>query len=463
MRNYIKKVILFAIFLNCFTSVYTINYFTVDSTARKTPIRYLISRKTPEKIDRFTNNKWFQMTYISVPLIVSGSLVEMKKEPFYNLRNEYAPSFHYGYDDYLQYVPIFALVGMKAGGVESRSSWGRMLVSDAFSAALMATTVNVMKHYIDSRRPDGSALNSFPSGHSATAFMAATMFHKEYGVRSPWYSIGAYTIATATSVSRLLNNRHWVSDVLTGAGIGILTTELGYYFADLIFGKKGLKHPQYDFDTSFSEISSFLGLYMGFTMVPHSISLSPEINFDTLTGSTVGIEGAYFFTPYVGIGAELLANSVPLHLQDNSFMSAQGGNFPSNAYIRCNSFNTITTSLGAYFSLPVSKRWYLGGKLLAGYGNFQGNEIETVWDDPQTGAEVVTETLDMKYSNFFNAGAGLSLSFWAKKNFLAKGFLDYKIAPMSVQYCEMPESSLYRKSHQTLHSLTLGASVNIAW
>ena len=54
-------------------------------------------------------------------------------------------------------------------------------------------------------------------------------------------------------------------------------------------------------------------------------------------------------------------------------------------------------------------------------------------------------------------------SFWAKKNFLAKGFLDYKIAPMSVQYCEMPESSLYRKSHQTLHSLTLGASVNIAW
>ena len=88
--------------------------------------------------------------------------------------------------------------------------------------------------------------------------MAATMFHKEYGVRSPWYSIGAYTVATATSVSRLLNNRHWVSDVMVGAGIGILSTELGYYFADLIFGKKGLRHPQYDFDVTYSDMSSFL-------------------------------------------------------------------------------------------------------------------------------------------------------------------------------------------------------------
>ena len=67
------------------------------------------------------------------------------------------------------------------------------------------------------------------------------MMHKEYGDRSPWYSISAFTVATATGISRILNNRHWLSDVLAGAGIGILSTELGYYLADLIFKDKGLR------------------------------------------------------------------------------------------------------------------------------------------------------------------------------------------------------------------------------
>lgn len=71
-------------------------------------------------------------------------------------------------------------------------------------------------------RPDGSNNKSFPSGHTATAFMAATMLHKEYGGRSPWYSIAGYSMATVTGVSRMLNNKHWLSDVLVGAGIGIL-------------------------------------------------------------------------------------------------------------------------------------------------------------------------------------------------------------------------------------------------
>jgi hypothetical protein len=41
--------------------------------------------------------------------------------------------------------------------------------------------------------------------------------------------------------------------------------------------------------------------------------------------------------------------------------------------------------------------------------------------------------------------------------------LDYKVAPVNIQYYEASESQLYRESRQTLHSLTLGASVNIVW
>lgn len=357
------------IFLNSFVIVQAVDSLKID-TMNNVRIKYLLSRKASEKIDRITNARWFQMTYISVPLIVTGSILEGEKSHFKDLRNEYIPKFHYKYDDYLQYVPIIAMVGMKAGGVQSRSSWGRMLVSDAFSAALMATVVNVLKSTVSSQRPDGSSYNSFPSGHSATAFMAATMFHKEYGMRSPWYSIGAYTVATATSVSRLLNNRHWVSDVMVGAGIGILTTELGYYFADLIFGKKGLNRSQYDFDVSFSEISASLGIYMGFTMMPHHLSVAPGINFHTSTGSTMGIEGVYYFTPYIGLGGEVLASSIPMSMQVEPFLSERNLTLPSDARFKSKAFNTIGASAGAYFSLPISRRWFLGSKFIVGIRMF---------------------------------------------------------------------------------------------
>lgn len=66
-------------------------------------------------------------------------------------------------------------------------------------------------------------------------FMCATILHKEYGMLSPWYSIGGYTLAGITGITRQLNNRHWIGDVLVGAGIGMISTDLGYFFSDLIF------------------------------------------------------------------------------------------------------------------------------------------------------------------------------------------------------------------------------------
>ena len=82
----------------------------------------------------------------------------------------------------------------------------------------------------------------FLSGHTAFAFAAATILHKEYGqTRSPLYSIAGYSLATITGVGRVLNNRHWVSDVLVGAGIGIVSTDLGYFLSDVILKQKGIQ------------------------------------------------------------------------------------------------------------------------------------------------------------------------------------------------------------------------------
>lgn len=171
----------------------------------------------------------------------------------HSIRDGIIPGFHYKYDDYLQYIPAGLVIGMKAAGYESRSSWGRMIVSDAFSVATMATAVNAVKYSIKRLRPDGSQRNSFPSGHTATAFLSATMLHKEYGWRSPWFSIGGYTVAAVTGVSRIMNNKHWMSDVVAGAAIGIGSVHLGYYLGDLIFKEKGLSsiyaEPSFHYDS----------------------------------------------------------------------------------------------------------------------------------------------------------------------------------------------------------------------
>lgn len=172
---------------------------------------------------------------MGLPFILAGIVVKEQNTHFRTLRNRFEPAFHKRYDDYTQYVPLAATWGLKAAGVQGRSSWGELAVSNAFSAVLMAGMVNGLKYTVREWRPDHSTRNSFPSGHTATAFLCTTILHKEYGMKSPWYSIGGYTLAGLTGVTRQLNNRHWIGDVLVGAGIGILSADLGYFLSDLIF------------------------------------------------------------------------------------------------------------------------------------------------------------------------------------------------------------------------------------
>lgn len=270
-------------------------------------------------IDRRTSTKGYRMTFIAVPLIVGGAVMSVYDTDFRRLRNGYVKSFHHDYDDYLQYAPAAVMLGLKAFGVKGRSSWGRMLVSDAFSVGLMAAAVNSLKYSFRVMRPDGSTRNSFPSGHTATVFMTATMLHKEYGHRSPWYSIGAYTVATVTGVTRQLNNRHWMSDVMVGAGIGILATEFGYFLADLIFKDKGL--------------------HVGETQLVYDRFRRPSF-----LSFTVGVGGRFAVT-----NLEMTVNGVP---QDDNLESG-------------------SAAAGLYLSYPLSVRWLVGSKLLSGYGYYK--------------------------------------------------------------------------------------------
>lgn len=177
-------------------------------------------------------------------LPVSGQIVGQKIDwdnDIRAIRLNDIPDFRYKYDDYVQYSPAAAMIVMRACGVEGRSKAGAEWISaEAFSTVIMAATVNTIKYSVRRMRPDESKATSFPSGHTATAFMCATMLHKEYGWRSPWISFAGYSVATITGASRIMNHKHWCTDVLAGAVIGAGSVELGYLINDAIFKKKNL-------------------------------------------------------------------------------------------------------------------------------------------------------------------------------------------------------------------------------
>lgn len=143
-----------------------------------------------------------------------------------------------GIDNVLRFVPITAVITMKAAGMEGASSWKRLATNTVASYAIAAGTTYALKHSIHSRRPDGTDRRSFPSGHSTVVFAGAHILYKEYGRKYPWIAVAGYGVAAATAADRVRRNRHHWADVAAGAAIGIAGTELGYRLGDLITGEK---------------------------------------------------------------------------------------------------------------------------------------------------------------------------------------------------------------------------------
>ena len=98
----------------------------------------------------------------------------------------------------------------------------------------MGSTVNIIKLTGNEMRPDGTSNNSFPSGNTATAFMGAELLYQEYKEVSIWYGVAGYAVVAGTGFFRMYNNRHWLTDISAGAGIGILSTKIAYWIHPII-------------------------------------------------------------------------------------------------------------------------------------------------------------------------------------------------------------------------------------
>ena len=137
-------------------------------------------------------------------------------------------SRQYKFDDYIQFVPYVAIYGLDLCGVKAKHNFlDRTLVLG--TSAIFATALTQGSKYLAKiERPDGSNFHSFPSGHTATAFLGAHILFREYKHKSVWIGIAGYGVALTTASMRIINRKHWFSDVITGAGVGIICAELGY-------------------------------------------------------------------------------------------------------------------------------------------------------------------------------------------------------------------------------------------
>lgn len=134
------------------------------------------------------------------------------------------------FDDYIQYLPVGLYLTLDYMGVPAKHSLGeRAAVATVTYISVIAFTQSV-KYTVCEPRPFSGTRNSFPSGHTTTAFAGAELVRSEYG----WGAgLGAYLIATTVGVMRMYNGRHWFNDVVAGAGFGILSARIGYWMLPL--------------------------------------------------------------------------------------------------------------------------------------------------------------------------------------------------------------------------------------
>ena len=424
------------------------------------------------------------ITFVGIPLFVAGWAIKGDKAMF-RVNNEKGKkntqlltNFKTGIDDCTQFFGPAMVVGLKLGGYEGRSDWPRLLASAGMSYGIMALLVNGIKYTAKEMRPDGTSANSWPSGHTATAFVGATLLHKEYGLtRSPWWSVAGYGVAAATGVMRVLNNRHWVSDVMSGAGIGIMSTELGYALCDLMFKGKGLLRNDLQIN---AENPSFFSISMGLGLGAKNIDFGVDDmigierfdpaevavaraaegedgkeNIEFRHATVVDAEGAYFFNKYIGVGGRLRVRAMSaksferyadietmaytsLDVWDEFFAKSGkpqteeeyakwntamwGDDFDNGpvrdiqAIVQSDHLTEFSASLGLYLNLPLSKHFSLGTKFLIGRSIMQEMDIDGV---------VNGKVKDMDYTMTATSKNGVMQTYINIEEPTTKGDYDY--------------------------------------
>lgn len=161
-------------------------------------------------------------------VVFNGNRSESLKNEVLKERNEDLLGFENHADDYLQFAPFVAIYGFEFLGMKAKTDYRNRTAILVKGQILNLGLVYLIKKTVKQTRPDGTAY-SFPSGHTANAFAGATMLSIEYGKDHKWVPYASYAVASGVGVMRIANNKHYISDVLFGAGLGILSMKVAYW------------------------------------------------------------------------------------------------------------------------------------------------------------------------------------------------------------------------------------------
>jgi membrane-associated phospholipid phosphatase len=192
----------------------------------------LAVRNRKAKNNRLLRQSIIPLSLIGTGLIINYSGGSIGKENIQESIQNSLDDFHTSADDYLLFAPVVIMYGadlLKIPAKNDAFTQTKYLVIAGLANNLITAG---LKYATDETRPNGEP-HSFPSGHTSNAFVMARVLHREFADSEPLLAYSGYLFATATGVLRVLNNKHWVSDVLVGARIGILVTDIVYHFEPL--------------------------------------------------------------------------------------------------------------------------------------------------------------------------------------------------------------------------------------
>jgi membrane-associated phospholipid phosphatase len=139
-----------------------------------------------------------------------------------------SPNFNTKAESYFLITPVVMVYGLNLIGVEGKNTFIDRTALLGLSGGFLGVSELITKYTTHRLRPNKTDYLSFPSGHTGLAFMGAEFLAQEYSEKSPVYTVIGYTAAVTTGIFRMYNRDHWFSDVVAGAGFGVLSTKAAY-------------------------------------------------------------------------------------------------------------------------------------------------------------------------------------------------------------------------------------------
>jgi membrane-associated phospholipid phosphatase len=216
------------LFLTCYADISTAQYH-----------QNTLNNNIEDTLEQRTH---FQSSYLKpATLILPGSLLlygalkpvinsipKLDNDIMNDIQEDH-PAFNTSAADYLMWAPSASVYVMDAFKVKTAHRFKEHLIIDAGSILITGGIGYGMRLISRSMEVYNTNGTKFPSGHTANAFRGAEIVHQELKKSNSLLSYSGYLVATGVGIMRIYGKEHFLSEVLAGAGLGILSTKLTYW------------------------------------------------------------------------------------------------------------------------------------------------------------------------------------------------------------------------------------------